>query len=152
MNFEMTDSSEHLTANTIVKFEKNVGCLIPPSYRKFLLIHNGGKPNPCEFTIVGKNNSQDAIAVKYFLGINFPEKTLNLEYVLSAYYNRLPSNLFPIARDPGGNLICIATTGTNIGKVYFWEHEFEVEDGEIPSYENVYFIADSFEEFLSMLS
>lgn len=41
-------------------------------------------------------------------------------------------------------------SGEDKGKVYFWDHEFELEE-EKPGYHNVGFIADSFNEFVETL-
>lgn len=68
------------------------------------------------------------------------------------YRGRIPPNLLPIAHDPFGNLICLSVAGQDRGKVYFWDHEVEVREGEIPSYRNVSFIADNFESFLDGLT
>jgi hypothetical protein len=38
-----------------------------------------------------------------------------------------------------------------MGTVYFWDHEKEA-DLELPSYDNVFVIADSFDKFLSSLT
>ena len=35
--------------------------------------------------------------------------------------------------------------------MYFWKHEFEVEDDQEPSYSNLFFIADSLENFIENL-
>jgi hypothetical protein len=64
----------------------------------------------------------------------------------------VPAGFLPLAVDPGGNLICLVISGTNTGKVYFWDHEEEVEEGQQPGYSNVYLIANSFNEFLNSLT
>ena len=65
---------------------------------------------------------------------------------------RMPEELVPIAHDPGGNQICIAVAGPKTGAVYFWDHEEEADDDETPGYDNVYLIANSFNEFLNSLT
>jgi len=57
----------------------------------------------------------------------------------------------PIAFDAGGNLVCVAITGPHYGHVYFWDHEFESDDGEPVTMNNMALIANSFGEFLSGL-
>jgi hypothetical protein len=47
-------------------------------------------------------------------------------------------------------LICISIQGDDYGKVYFWDHNWEVTEGE-PDYSNVHPLADSFTEFLGKL-
>ena len=37
------------------------------------------------------------------------------------------------------------------GKIYFWDHEMEADEGETPNYSNLTLIADSFDEFIEGL-
>jgi hypothetical protein len=153
MKPQITETSRPLKEIDIRRFEQNHGRPIPAAYREFLLRHNGGDPDPCHFKI---RNAPKGIpktgAVKAFLGIDVSEPTLALDYTLSRFRDRVPPDLFPIARDPGGNLICIATQGAGSGKVYFWDHEFEAEEGQPPTRKNLYLIADSFEGFMEELN
>ena len=64
---------------------------------------------------------------------------------------RVPTDLVPIARDPGGNLICISIGKDDLGAIYFWDHEMETEGDARNYYENVFLIASSFSEFLKGL-
>ena len=90
-------------------------------------------------------------AVKAFLGFNTPEETLNLDYALETFRDRIPARMFPIARDPGGSLILLAKSGPDACKVYFWDHEREADDGEPPTGRNLSLIADSLDAFLENL-
>lgn len=149
---EITGSFEPLTESKINEAEKRIGQAIPMAYRKFLLEHNGGHPEPSDFKM---SNAQKGMTetgtVKKFLGIDGPEKTLNLDYTLETFRDRMPTDLFPVARDPGGNLICIFAEGPNKEKVYFWDHEMEAEEGQPPTETNLSFIANNFDEFLKKL-
>jgi hypothetical protein len=49
-------------------------------------------------------------------------------------------------------LVCMAIDGPKRGAVYFWDHENEADNDEIPSNRNVHLIADAFGEFLDSLS
>lgn len=57
--------------------------------------------------------------------------------------------------DPHGNVLCIGVSGTAREKVYFWYHEEEISQeergGSLQDAKNVYFVAASFEEFVSKL-
>ena len=66
--------------------------------------------------------------------------------------DRIPNDLFMIAHDPGGNLVLIGTGAENDGRIFFWDHDFEADDGETPDYRNVYPIAESLDAFLAALS
>jgi len=152
MSIRILDSGKQLTGNKINRTEKHLGRPIPPAYRTFLLKHNGGHPDPSDFRMAGVHRGTTQIGtVRWFLGINVPEETFNLEYVLEIFHDRVPTNLFPFALDPGGNLICIGAGGDEAGKVYFWDHEREAAEGEPPTDQNLYLIADSFDDFLNKL-
>lgn len=60
----------------------------------------------------------------------------NLENQILFYQDMIPSNLFPIADLPGGNLVCM---GKEDYQIYFWFHD-EIED--------TYLVAQSFEDFI----
>ncbi len=77
----------------------------------------------------------------------------SLDDEIECYQGRIPSDLFPIGYDTCGNLILIGDTGPNAGKIYFWDHECEADpdEGEVPDYRNVHFIAESFDAFFASL-
>ena len=148
-----------------MKFEKNFGLLnekvlealeqvwefkLPSSYRSFLLKYNGGVP--INDTFYFKNDLARGSLVQLFLGVT-SEKHANLLKHLQTYRGRIPDTMFPIAYDPSGNLILLAVKGSDREKVFFWDHENEVESGqgEVSGYSNLTLISDGFDEFLSML-
>lgn len=149
MAIELTHSREPLNEEDIAKLEILLGISLPIPYKNFLLSHNGGHPKLAGFYI--QNNPSDNHGlIDYFLCIK--EKDIyNLLTWIKRYKNRIPSDLIPIAVDPGGNLVCLTVTGNNIGKIYFWDHEEEADEGETPGYANIYPIANSFDEFVGSL-
>lgn len=57
--------------------------------------------------------------------------------------------MIPIAHDAGGNLVLL---GVNEKQgIYFWDHELEAEEGEVPDMSNVYAISQTFTDFLNNL-
>ena len=44
----------------------------------------------------------------------------------------MPDELVSIGCGSGGDQICISVKGNNYGKVYFWNHDWECEEGEEP--------------------
>lgn len=136
-----------MTTAYLDDFEHQSGVKLPPEYRDFLLLHNGGAPEPDAFPI-SDNPSDSHALVAWFLGQDV-EDDVDLLTFYQETRGRMPDHLIPIATDPGGNLICLSVTGETIGTVYFWEHEEEAEEGEPPTEENLYFVASSFSEFLA---
>jgi hypothetical protein len=147
--FQIVDSHEPVSLVEILIFEKKIGKNFPDSYKNFLLKYNGGHPKFNVFSYQINGGFLES-AVHYFLGLTDDDSD-SLEENLAAYQGRLPNDCFPIAYDANGNLILLALEGANREKVYFWDHENEVDEGEEPDYRNVYLIANSFDEFLANL-
>ncbi len=144
------DSETPLSSETIRKVEERLGIVFPIEYRDFLRLHNGGRPRPAVFRFKKPSGQFADSCVDWFLAIYEGEHD-NFESYFETYQHRLPTELVPIAHDPGGNLICIAVSGTLNGFVFFWDHENECDIGETPTFANVYLIADTFSEFVNSL-
>ncbi|SUD91844.1 MULTISPECIES: SMI1/KNR4 family protein [Psychrobacter] len=136
-----------LTNSEIEAFEKQYSINLPQEFRSFLMKYNGGKVYPETFVFHDKT---DASSISYFLGIGLKEYYYNLSYTFDMFRDRVPNNLFPIARDPGGNLILVGLSGKELGKIYFWDHEFEA-DGNKPDMSNVHYLSSSLDTFLNEL-
>lgn len=120
---------------------------LPKSYKKFLVEVNGGIPKNSGFRF--KDDSNGSL-LSGFYGI-VPDRYYNLLFYCGVYSSRVPSNTLPIAGDQLGNIILLSVKGQDYGKVYFWDHEREADEGETPDYSNLSLVADSFEEFLEKL-
>ncbi len=131
----------------IEKFEDFFSISLPPRYKKFLEQNNGGIPTPDCFDFYDESDSS---ILDYFFGINLKENYCDLGYNFNVFKNRIPCDLFPIASDPGGNIILIGLSGDESGKIYFWDHEFEA-DGYAPDMSNVHLIAPNLDTFLNNL-
>lgn len=129
--------------------EERLGITLPNAYRTFLLKINGGRPDPCSFDFKGADGYENSSVVRNFLSLSDKEEvSFELEYRYCKENNRIPRDVAPIAHDPGGNLICISLSGPDEGKIYFWDHELELEQHLHP---NLAFLAKNFSDFLSML-
>lgn len=134
---------------TVAAYEQRWGIKFPDSYRDFLLKINGGIPEKKFFSY--KESKDDGSLIDVFFGIIEERRYSLLLNHLVTYDNRVPLNMLPIADDPGGNLLLLSISGSDYGKVYFWDHEMEADEGETPDYRNLKLIADSFEEFINGL-
>jgi cell wall assembly regulator SMI1 len=150
MRTEIRKSREPVGLQDILKLESEIGLSLPNEYRAFLLKHNGGRPKPDAFPIFG-NAADNQGLVHSFLCVR-PGDVYHLPDWIRRYQERLPEGFIPVAVDQGGNLVCIATIGEQEGQVFFWDHEEEVDEGEKPGFQNVYFISDGFQNFLDNLS
>jgi cell wall assembly regulator SMI1 len=153
------EPNEPAGLKAIVDLEQELGVTLPDDYRNFLMQHNGGYPEPDGFryysrypgNYFGDSVNVERAMVDRFLALYDGEYN-NLQNYREMYQGRVPSEMLPIANDPGGNLICLAIRGNNLGKVLYWKHEEEADEGEVANYSNIYFVADSFVQFVDSLT
>jgi cell wall assembly regulator SMI1 len=139
------------TIKEIKEFEQKIEANLPDDYIQFLLKYNGVRFKQDSYDGMLKPYSNiDGGAVRWFYTLA-DSYNYNLLKTCYMYFNRIPKQLIPIAEDGGGNQICLAVRGENYGKVYFWDHDWESDEGEEPTYSNVYLIANNFSEFLNKL-
>jgi hypothetical protein len=115
-------------------FEKLIGSKLPNSYRTFLIDINGGIPFKKYFLY---NNTGSLI--KCFFGIT-NEKDFDIVRFYNHYKNLIPEYLLPIGEDDGGNILMMAISGKDYGKLFFLDHE-----------QPICLLANSFEEFINSL-
>ncbi len=130
-------------------FEQRHRLSLPNGYRRFLKENNGGRPVPEAFTFPGRETGS---LMRTFYSVNGPERTERLPLIFQMFENRIPDGFFPFGRDAFGNQMLLQLSGPGTGRVYFWDHEYESDDDEVPTMENMTLLADSFEEFLSGLA
>jgi hypothetical protein len=137
-----------ITPADLDDFERAESVALPPEYRDFLLKNNGGRPRDN----IADVPDFDEVAVNNFFGLR-PGEMYDLRREAAVYEGRIPPDTIPIADDPGGNLFLLSLAEDSKGAVYFWDHEEEPEDEatDWSDFENVYPIADSFDEFLAGL-
>lgn len=154
MLLSMSLVSAPLTPAMIAAAERRLGWRLPAAYQRFLLRYNGGRPKPCLFPIQWADPElQDQYPggmVDVFLCLCDGQQT-DLFHRLEVYRERIPADLMPIADDPGGSLILLGVRGEQREKVWFWSHDYEVDEGETPDYRNVGFVAPDLDAFLTLL-
>lgn len=116
----------------LVHLEGELGVLLPPSYRRFLLRHNGGRPHPAGFR---SSAFCDERLQRFYTADD-------LVPVWHRLREHLPAALLPIAADDGGNQVCIGVAGHLYGRVVFWERGHDPDDPAPPV------VADDFDQFL----
>ena len=146
----ISDSQPPIQHHDITAIEQQLGIQLPSDYRTFLLAHNGGHPEPNTFPIQSFYADQYGL-LEWFVCIS-PNDPNDLAHMMSTFHDRIPSNVLTIARDPGGNLLCMALTGANLGTVYYWDHEEESPEDTLPTYDNMYFVAPNFTALLQSLT
>lgn len=163
---KIEEAKKSLTINDIEQAEKTLGVRFPLPYKKFLLQHNGGYPEPDSFDIdwtqgwvnseVRQACSEDWLSSCFgrFLAVYDGEYSNFLEYNQNDFKGRIPKETIAIAYDASGNLILLGVSGDQAGKVLFWVKDHENWEGDdsvenIPWYDNIGLIANSFDEFIN---
>lgn len=137
-------SHDNLSLEQIEIFENENNIKLTKKYVDFLLKSNGGKVIPNLFMI---SDEQGPSVLNVFYGIG--DMYDNLTDFIEIMDERLPVGFIPIGDDPSGNVICLGTKEPYYDKIYFWDHEQEPEDPDEMS--NMYFLANSIDEFLDNL-
>jgi hypothetical protein len=161
-----------MTDVEVARLEEQLNVEFPKSYRSFLATYgasafNGASPdNPfIRFRSLKplppnvSNNDKGLFSIFYGADVN---EGYGLSTRIRFYSGRMPESIVPIG-DCWGNQICLGISGNEAGKVYYWDQENEPQSEQeymadfgksIPpeaKFQNVYLIAESFEDFLQRL-
>ena len=138
-------SEEYIKEN-----ETKMGFIFPNDYKNFLLRNNGGSPEKKVINFKEHGNNQST-SIDYLFGFTDISHRDILKHYWFSYRTRIPANTFPIARDPGSNLLLISLKGDDYGHIYFWNHNWEADEDETPDYSNMSLVANSFTDLLNNL-
>ena len=147
MTYTMRVSAPPIGDEDISKLEREIGLFLPDFYKKFLKKNNGGRPDP-KYFLIRYFEDNPIGQIQDFFAINDPVKSCRIDWQYKNNKNKIPKNLFPIAIEDGGSLICISLSGLGEGGVYYWN--FYGENNR-SSDDNVYVINESFDEFIDGL-
>ncbi|MGI8277119.1 SMI1/KNR4 family protein [Bacillus mycoides] len=150
---------EPVSAEYIYEVGKQMDFIFPSDYVECAITNNGSAVLPYKFEVDG---------VTRVFGTLLSYDTDSSEYIVKVYRTyatTIPKELVPFTFDPAGNLICFDyKNAKNNPVVVFWEHEnagekemlmrqeglTEAQVEELAR-ENVFYIADTFTDFLSEL-
>jgi len=149
----MQIESENNPINKIMikEFENTLEIELAQKYKEFLLKYNGGEP---EYYIFNKNLNLGSIVVNILYGIQTNNDFDDLEKTNQIFENRIHKSFITIGDDPGGNQFLLGVKGKFKGKIYFWDHNTELDndvfvENELPG--NMYLLTDNFNEFIEKL-
>ena len=131
-----------LSEDDLAAFETLHGLRLPADYRAWLLLTNGGEPEPN--VVLGSENEA---TVRGFYSVG-GEGTWDLAWALRGT-GPFPPGCLPIAFEDGGNSYLL----TDDGQVLYWDHELELSqpDPHNPGFGPTTVLASLFVEFLEML-
>lgn len=139
-----TNKNGKLNPLELIEFEKTNSLKLPEDYKRFILEQNGGEPK-------NKHHRKTDYVVSRILGWYEGEYYESIFEYIDTYQNRIPLGTFPIASDPFGNLFIMSLSEDSYGKIFFWDHEGELEYYDGHYIDNCYDVSDSFTEFIQGL-
>ncbi len=154
MSLEMIKQGPPVSERDVTALEARLGHRLPSDYRRFLLQTNGGRPGsaagvgrPRAYAVLVPGWRQKGFLINDFLSIHAG----SLNDLWDSYEilrNRIPEGTIPVAIDPAGNHVLLATSGDRAGHVFLWDHE--VQSGD-PDFDHpcIVPIADSFSELIN---
>jgi SMI1-KNR4 cell-wall len=147
MTYVMKEVGRSINDEDIRILENNIGISLPEDYKEFLKRSNGGRPTPKYFPIQGFTNNPVG-QVQDFFGIDDPVQSCRLDWKYKMFLGRIPKNLFPIACEDGGSLVCLSLSGQDKGCVYYWDFYGQTN---LQNHDNVFLITETFQGFLDSL-
>jgi hypothetical protein len=170
-----TEQIVPITEQRLKDFEKLIGTTLPTDYRSYLERFAGADPY-----IVGFDHN-DSYDEGYFVRIQWDGKpaategtiallewryTLledpndendmghcnDLRYAYKTFKGRIPDDTIIIWDSGGPNHFLLGIKGQNRNKIFMWSWSYEHGDEDVPAtYDNVAFVANSFNEFIQMI-
>ncbi len=153
-NIIINNERTKLNIRDINLLENNFDIKLPEDYKNFLLTHNGGYPEKDCYSFIDVENASNLKRFLAFYDIKVDFHVQIYDDLVKEYLklkDRIPQECIPIARDSGGNYVCLGIKGSEYGKVYFWDHEEEADEGEHPTFANMYLLANNFTDFINGL-
>lgn len=144
----MKSANPMISVSEINEFEESIGVQLPVSYKKFLLVSNGGRPDNSVFPIQDMLlNTEGNIQV--FFGLRAKHRTSDLYLVYKDMGEAVPRSIVPIATTGFSDFICLDLRGGS-ERVVFWDRRPFWGSG-IWREDDVYLIAANFDELLVAL-
>ena len=137
----------NLNKSELNSLEDTLGISLPTDYKEFLSKTNGGCPKN-NYLVLNTPSLKEELLINFFLGINNDEN-FNIIGWNNDYKSEIPISTFIFGIEYGGGMFIQITEGEDKG-VYFWDSNFSLS--ETSDDENVFYIADTFSDFLSLIN
>lgn len=138
-----------LTRERIEALERELGIRLPKEYAEFLLQFNGGQfTRPVLFYVPNATSYPEGVGVEFFFGDPGDRRAQQgLTWHAETLSGRVPDDFLAVAACNSLDLALLKVAGEvpDFGSVWFWDGTEEGEGN------NIHWVADSFNEFLSML-
>jgi hypothetical protein len=165
INFDVIEPGEPINEKDLYDLEAKLGTQLPAQLRSYYLRWNGGLPRPSSIPLnksawvrlYWKPGSEaarvgPAASLQEFAEIN-SSPDMDFLRIWNDYKHRIPQDCLCFACNPGDSQFLIGIKDYNLGKIYFWQRDYQADigAGELPGYDNIADVADSFVEFLLAL-
>lgn len=146
----------------LLDLEATLGYSLPQDYRDFLLEHGAVSFAESVIAVAAETppswiSDSESVPVGTFFGGTSPRESFSLAWHVTAFLDRLPSGLLPIATAAMSDLFVIDLAPEHYGAIYYWDAEHEPDDddieqagGEVPR-TNLFLVAASFSDLLGRL-
>ncbi len=104
--------------------EAALGLRFPAAYRKFLLLHNGGRPNPGCFQL--NHAVTPKIETFYSISPETPDRDLRCECLRLRADFQLPADFVPIGKIADDCILLLCCSEQDGGALYYW---LQIGDG-----------------------
>lgn len=145
----MSDPFPPTSEEAIPRFEKDRGVQLPMAYRNFLLKFNGGRPVERLFPLPGVSPPTE-FEIHFFYGIDAPLRCYDLAHTYEFFRVGIPSGIVPIATSSFACSYYCLDLREGKTDVCFWDQRHHWGTGEWRE-EDLYFICETFDQFLAML-
>jgi hypothetical protein len=142
---ELHDAGVQLVPSDLAAIEEEIGASLPPDYRAFLLLKNGGWFYRDILFPMPTNEIGVNLGIRIVCRLREPvgEELHDLRNVMDVHSGRIPPGTVPIA-DDGDNLILLDVGSEVYGTVWLWVRDDEMSK---EASENRIFVAPSFDLF-----
>lgn len=130
----------------ISELEQRLDLKFPSDYKEFLSLSNGGHVEN-EYMVIQAPSLTDELVINFFLSKN-EDKNVDLVSWNHDFDDELPASTYIFAVEYGGGMFIHILEGTDRG-IYFWDSNFGLP--ETSDEENVFFLANTFSDFLAMI-
>lgn len=135
------------TVDVILDLENKYQIVLDESYKYFILnygnfiVQEDFYYKPIERSAWTPEDGFDPVELLY----GFSGDDYDLRTVIADYRDQMTDLVIPIALSPGGNQLCIGVDESNAGKIYFWDHEHEIQTNDLSE---LTLVANSFIDFI----
>ena len=143
------DPFRQIAEREIFDVKTRLGQELPEAYVKFLLKHNGGRPDPMFIILL----DGEVIGINCIFGIDADEPSLDLEKTALFFAGFLPKGVISIADAGGGNYICLDLRDGG-ERVMYWDANASWGTWGSGHWDeqDLWLVAPNFNAFVEMLS